>query len=84
MEIEGLKASNFTAVTMTFEVSKVDLSTDATKAINIDGDFDEWYAANKDSLPFYAPPVPSEDEEGAEEEEFEEIEVVNEDGTVTK
>jgi hypothetical protein len=32
-----------------------------TVAININGDFWEWYAANKNLIPFYAPPTTNDD-----------------------
>jgi len=81
VEIEQLSKKNFTAITMTFNVTKFDLSTPMTKSINIDGNFEEWYAANKENIAFYVPPARVPVDDGLIEEE---IEIVNEDGTITK
>jgi hypothetical protein len=56
VEIDQLSKKNLTAFTYTFTMTVKKNVASPTKGINIIGDFYEWYKANKNKLPFYAPP----------------------------
>lgn len=56
VEATQLSQVNITKYTVSFNITKSPEADSKVAVINITGDFWDWYAANKNILPFYAPP----------------------------